>query len=150
MSNSDNNDGGDDSGGGSDSTEVLKALRAWFQTSGMPEVLDAQEDAPWDQSGDGWTGGMTCGACPVQIEGEVDGMRFYFRARHGEWSMGFATTPERAIRCRHGFVETGEWTREGDDTEEGFMKHSEAWRIVRESIEQWRAWRAENQGEVKA
>ena len=28
---------------------------------------------------------MTCGACPQQYEGEVDGNPAYFRLRHGYW-----------------------------------------------------------------
>lgn len=122
--------------------DVLAAWREWFQASGVQAALDAQEDAPWSQSGEGWSGEMTCGACPVQIEGEVDGMAFYFRARHGEWSMGIAATAERAIQCRHGLEDPptpGEWSCEGDDPEGGFMRHSEAWGLVRESIRRWRA-----------
>ena len=31
---------------------------------------------------------LTCMACPTQIEGKVeDGRIFYFRARHGGWSL---------------------------------------------------------------
>ena len=129
-------------------SDPIKAWRDWFQASGLPDVLDAQRDAPWKQTGEGWTGAMTCGACPVQIEGDVDGMEFYFRARGGEWSMGIAATRTRAISCRYGDVDEGEWAIEGDDPEDGFMKHSEAWRIVRETIEQWRAMKRANPGEV--
>ena len=28
---------------------------------------------------------VTCLACPLQISGHVDGVRFYFRARHDRW-----------------------------------------------------------------
>lgn len=31
---------------------------------------------------------VTCGACPLQIEGTIDGETFYFRARGERWSMG--------------------------------------------------------------
>ena len=33
------------------------------------------------------------GACPVQAEGTVDGLPFYFRARGGEWTLSVAATP---------------------------------------------------------
>jgi hypothetical protein len=31
---------------------------------------------------------ITCGACPLQIEGTIDGEPYYFRARGEHWSMG--------------------------------------------------------------
>jgi hypothetical protein len=30
---------------------------------------------------------VTCLSCPLQIEGHVDGFRFYFRARHNRWRL---------------------------------------------------------------
>ena len=30
---------------------------------------------------------VTCLACPLQIEGHVDGVQFYFRARHDRWRL---------------------------------------------------------------
>jgi hypothetical protein len=30
---------------------------------------------------------VTCLACPLQIEGHVDGVPFYFRARHDRWRL---------------------------------------------------------------
>lgn len=32
---------------------------------------------------------VTCGACPTQIEGEVNGKRVYFRHRHGHWYLQY-------------------------------------------------------------
>lgn len=31
---------------------------------------------------------VTCYACPLQVEGVYHGHPFYFRARHGRWSLG--------------------------------------------------------------
>jgi hypothetical protein len=31
---------------------------------------------------------VTCGACPMQIEGEIDGVAFYLRSRGERWRMG--------------------------------------------------------------
>lgn len=83
---------------------------------------------------------VTCGACPVQIAGIVDGMHLYFRARHGSWRLGIGPTEDAAV-CG-GVWEGGEscvYTAEGDDPDEGWMPHVEAWRIVREAIGAWRA-----------
>ena len=30
---------------------------------------------------------ITCEACPVQIDGTIDGQPFYYRARHGHWKL---------------------------------------------------------------
>lgn len=40
---------------------------------------------------------MTCGACPVQIEGQVKGSWLYFRARYGIWFTAIADTLDKAI-----------------------------------------------------
>lgn len=37
---------------------------------------------------------QTCGACPTQYEGTIEGERFYFRYRHGFWSVRFHPTDE--------------------------------------------------------
>jgi hypothetical protein len=34
---------------------------------------------------------VTCVAAPLQIEGSVDGVSFYFRARHGKWRLEAGT-----------------------------------------------------------
>jgi hypothetical protein len=36
---------------------------------------------------------VTCEACPLQIEGTIDGFAFYFRARHRHWTMGIGGDP---------------------------------------------------------
>lgn len=42
---------------------------------------------------------MTCEACPVQIEGTIDELHLYFRARWESWSLAIAQTPEQAVRA---------------------------------------------------
>jgi len=83
---------------------------------------------------------ITCGACPVQIEGTVDGMGLYFRARHGAWRIGIAPTVDDAV-MGVGAV----YSADGDDDAEGWMPHAEAWRVVRESIAAWRTQQAVNE-----
>lgn len=47
----------------------------------LNETCEKLEDAPPDKSGEGWEGHVG-GFCPVQGEGTVDGLNWYFRARH--------------------------------------------------------------------
>jgi hypothetical protein len=35
-----------------------------------------------------------CGTCPVQAEGKINGLPFYFRSRGGSWSLSIAATPD--------------------------------------------------------
>ena len=42
---------------------------------------------------------MTCEACPVQIEGSIDGLYLYFRARWDSWRLAIAQTSELAVRA---------------------------------------------------
>lgn len=34
------------------------------------------------------------GLCPVQAEGKINGLPFYFRSRGGSWSLSIAATPD--------------------------------------------------------
>lgn len=65
-------------------------------------------------------GKWTCTACPVQAEGRLnDGRPWYFRARHGEWSMQVGERgDEHAVE--------GRWVADGYDPWEGFMPAPEA------------------------
>jgi hypothetical protein len=38
----------------------------------------------------------TCGACPVQYEGTINGKPFYYRSRWDEWRLAIANTIEDA------------------------------------------------------
>jgi hypothetical protein len=35
-----------------------------------------------------------CGTCPVQAEGKINGLPFYFRSRGNNWSLSIAATPD--------------------------------------------------------
>jgi hypothetical protein len=35
-----------------------------------------------------------CGLCPVQAEGTINGLPFYFRSRGASWSLSIAATPD--------------------------------------------------------
>ena len=35
-----------------------------------------------------------CGQCPVQAEGKINGLPFYFRSRGASWSLSIAATPD--------------------------------------------------------
>ncbi len=65
-----------------DGEAFLDAIRPAVEAG----LAHAEDDAT-ERSGDGWSGTITCPACPVQIEGEADGMCFYFRARWDAWML---------------------------------------------------------------
>lgn len=139
----------------------LDAIRPAVE-AGLAHVHDAEEE----RSGEGWHGRMTCSACPVQIEGEVDGHAFYFRARWDSWSFGVSRdklTPEngasfdevyRRRDTRHyprsqaiggPYAYQVEGDAEGDGEMAGsWMPYSEAWRHIEDSIAKLRAQRTEN------
>ena len=55
------------------------------------------------------TAEITCGACPVQVEGYLrDGRRYYFRFRHGLAGIGIGTTTDDAVTDQHGDVSHGD------------------------------------------
>ncbi|UOF81809.1 hypothetical protein [Caudoviricetes sp.] len=74
---------------------------------------------------------ITCGACPVQIEGEVDGMPYYFRARGNRWTMGLGREP----------VLLPAWSYEGSygvqEFAAGWMGHAHAIWLVRRCIRKY-------------
>ncbi len=40
---------------------------------------------------------FTCTACPVQIEGEIDGLALYFRSRWDSWRLAIAKDLDQAV-----------------------------------------------------
>lgn len=40
---------------------------------------------------------VTCLAAPLQIDGQVDGVKFYFRARHDKWRLELPDFGDRQI-----------------------------------------------------
>jgi hypothetical protein len=93
---------------------------------------DAQNDAPFDDAGDGWKGSIF-GACPLQGEGEVDGHAWYFKARRQSWT--FEVRDHRVAAGKD--WQTGGNYGEGP-YDAGWMKHSHAWVLIRESIARFR------------
>jgi hypothetical protein len=63
--------------------ELRQALAPWFEAERSLEAR-AQE---WAESDGGVRFERLTLACPQQLSGEVDGVPFYFRERHGEWCL---------------------------------------------------------------
>lgn len=105
------------------------------------------------RDGKGWVGKMTCEACPVQIEGLVDGLPFYFRARFRGWSFSVADTPDGdavavSIENAPGQLIEEEW---GDGPfAAGWMPDDEAWRLVEAAIAKLRGMSNEPDPTVRA
>jgi len=76
------------------------------------------------------------GNCPVQAEGTVDGIPFYFRARGTHWSMSIGEDPV-GISCGY----KGGWHKEaeyGDEAyEAGWMSVEEARQFIYQCAEEY-------------
>lgn len=70
------------------------------------------------------------GACPFQAEGVWDDQFFYFRARHGEWTLEIGPTSDDAV--------WGELIAEGDDPTGGHMSDKDARSIIENAYEAWK------------
>lgn len=81
---------------------------------------------------------LTCAAAPVQIEGTVNGMHFYFRARWDSWGIGFGSTLDEAVQN-----ELATPFASGHYPGASYMPHDEAWRLVMSAIEDWLRKRTE-------
>ena len=79
---------------------------------------------------------FTCDSCPVQAEGTVDGVPFYFRARWDRWRMTIGDD------CCSITPLPGQWRCEGDRCAAGFMSLDAARLIIEQCAEQWRAAQA--------
>jgi hypothetical protein len=91
--------------------------------------------------GEGWTGVMTLDACPVQIEGLVDGLSFYFRARFGHWTFSVASEiggdpVSVSIGAAAGFHMAAAYGTE--DFDASWMPERDAWRFVEQGIRAFR------------
>lgn len=71
------------------------------------------------------------GSCPTQADGELYGYPFYFRARHGEWTLDVVMPGQDQVLAENPFVHM-----EGDDDSQGFMPIPEAMRIIGEAYHQ--------------
>ena len=93
--------------------------------------------------------GMVGGACPVQGEGTVDGLPWYFRARSGEWTFSIAARPDGdPVEVRSGGGPGWRWS--GDDDDEGWMPSKVAARIIRQCVAEFRDADQRAQHEVSA
>ena len=95
------------------------------------------------KAGNGWEGQLG-GACPVQGEGTVDGLEWYFRARGESWSFevfrpgGFEGLPVQDVV----FDRSGETF--GGPYSASWIGAKHAWSLIRTCINEWR------QGQRKA
>ena len=82
---------------------------------------------------------VTCRFCPVQIEGTVNGLPFYFRARHDHWRMTIAKgdAVEASLGWQPALYEREEpyGTLGGYDA--GYMELSEAEQFVRACLAEY-------------
>lgn len=78
------------------------------------------------------------GNCPVQANGDVDGKRFYFRARGDEWQFHVADTDDEIFNNPLFYIERGYGT--GFDA--GWMPQHEAVHFIIEAIGEYRKERA--------
>ena len=106
-------------------------------------------DAPDCIDDDGIVARITCGACPVQIEGTADGWPLYFRLRGGG-SIGIARPGRDPVVLGWGEpLLPGEYSDVGDIVKgDGWTPHAEAWRMLREAVAHWRATRGDGWPEV--
>lgn len=75
---------------------------------------------------------MIAGYCPVQAEGTIDGVPFYFRARGRRWSMSIGKNPVSILTTIE--ANTDEWYAEStwglERFAAGWMPEAEARRLV--------------------
>jgi len=62
------------------------------------------------------------GVCPTQAFGTIDGKCWYFRARHGTWSICVGPADQKMPH----YVSLTEWAIEGNDSSCGWMTKDEA------------------------
>ena len=66
------------------------------------------------------------GSAPVQGEGTVGGKPFYFRARHGGWSMSIGIGMDKP----DAEDKNAEWFKEGDWDNASWMSHEDARMLI--------------------
>ena len=81
------------------------------------------------------------GWCPVQVEGTIDGLAFYFRARGDHWTVTISMTAEPVYAYELASAETywatGGYYGHGEQA--GWMDDEHAEACIRAAIEAWRA-----------
>lgn len=95
---------------------VSLALLDWeeAQASAPDHPIFTQDEAPLRVD-------QIYGAFPTQAYGEMSGVRFYFRARHGSWRLDFGDDPVSAPAL----------SMSGDDPSGGMMEDADVMDILR-------------------
>ena len=108
---------------------------AWKEFGKMlDEQISEYEDAPLTESGTGWEG-IIGGFCPVQGYGEVDGLHWYFRARHDDWTFEVWDEPCHPELPQKPPV----WECFGQYSNASWMYYSDAWLTIQYAILKGRA-----------
>lgn len=127
-------------------SETLDAMREI-----MRPVFDEQR-ATWELEGPaamaafeatGATLSSIGGNCPVQAYGDVDGQRFYFRARGDGWQFHVAPTDALIFDADTFYIDRDY----GDWPEAGWMPQHEALGFIVASIAEFRAKPTEDDGQ---
>jgi hypothetical protein len=95
----------------------------------------------FERVGAGWEGHVS-GMCPVQGEGTVDGVRWYFRARGSHWEMYIAAKPDTdPLDCMAPTFLPGHYMSEtfGTWPDAGYMAPAVAWAQIQKGIAAFRA-----------
>ncbi len=108
-------------------TEAMDAVVA------IQDELEAADPPPdWPDGVEPDEQGVWCN-CPVQCQGTIDGLPFYFRARGEHWTLDIAATPD-GDAVGVGMPLDGEWARykAGEITAEEMQRepgwtHEEEW-----------------------
>ena len=74
---------------------------------------------------------FTCDAAPVQVEGSVGSVQFYFRARHDEWR--FAIARDAGVDPAD-LPDDHAGSKRGDFPDASYMPHETALAIIRECL----------------
>ena len=78
---------------------------------------------------------------PVQFEGTIDGVPFYFRARYDTWEFGAGDDPVDVMideGTRGGFYRSGSYDPEGDGFGASYMPIEVAKQIILECADEFR------------
>lgn len=90
------------------------------------------------------------GVCPVQAEGTINGKPFYFRARHGKWSLDIADSTFEAVDASMG-GRASLCHAEGKDDTVGYMKDKDVLVILWDTAiaTRFSSWAKKNGKEVE-
>lgn len=103
------------------------------------EWLAMRDEMTWEMH-EGPIDVVTCGACPVQSEGTVDGHPIYFRARHDAWTLDIGQKGGDPHKSR--WDEEPGWQVFGDyggTFDAGWMSGKHSRQCFLAAVESWRA-----------